>query len=114
MSASPAAVPDDTEVIPPKCPEANIAAVPDDTEVVPDKEPISECRSGTGRHGGRLSQEQQNQSHRQKTQRLCASARDHSARNTPPIQDCPENPGVKPVATKKGSSSFTGKILLCA
>ena len=32
-----AAVPDDTEVIPPKCPEANIAAVPDDTEVIPPK-----------------------------------------------------------------------------
>ena len=33
------AVPDDTEVIPPKCPETNIAAVPDDTEVVPPKCP---------------------------------------------------------------------------
>ena len=37
MSVSPAAVPDDTEVVPPKCPDANAAAVPDDTEVVPPK-----------------------------------------------------------------------------
>ena len=68
------AVPDDTEVIPPKCPEANAAAVPDDTEVIPPKcqkrisqryrttrrsslpNARSECRSGTGRHGGHPSQ----------------------------------------------------------
>ena len=36
-SASPASVPDDTEVIPPKCPEANIVSVTDDTEVIPPK-----------------------------------------------------------------------------
>ena len=39
MSVSPAAVPDDTEVVPPKSPEANAAAVSDDTEVVPPKCP---------------------------------------------------------------------------
>ena len=40
---------------------ATAASVPDDTEVVPPKS-------------------QQSQSHRKKTQRLCASARDHSTR----------------------------------
>ena len=37
MSVSSAAVPDDTDVIPPKCPEANAAAVSDDIEVVSPK-----------------------------------------------------------------------------
>jgi len=37
MSVSSAAVPDDTDAIPPKCPEANAAAVSDDTEVVSPK-----------------------------------------------------------------------------
>ena len=37
MSVSSAAVPDDTEVVPPKCPEANAAAVSDDIEVVSPK-----------------------------------------------------------------------------
>ena len=56
-----AAVPDDTEVIPPKCPEANIAAVPDDTEVIPPKSRRAKVIA-------------------EKTQRHCASARDNSAR----------------------------------
>jgi hypothetical protein len=74
MSATPAAVPDDTEVIPPKS--------------------------------------QQSQSHRQKNS---APLREITVpAKPPPIQDCSENPGVKPVATKKGSSSFTGEIPLCA
>ncbi len=58
MSATPASVPDDTEVIPPKCPEANIAAVPDDTEVVPPKSRRAKAIA----------------------KKLSASARDHSAR----------------------------------
>jgi hypothetical protein len=90
-----AAVPDDTEVIPPKCPEANIAAVPDDTEVIPPKsrraKVIAEKLSATA-----------------PLREITVPAK------PPPTQDCPENPGVKPVATKKGSSSFTGKIPLCA
>ena len=45
MSVSPAAVPDDTEVVPPKCPEANAASVPDDTEVVPPKSPEANAAS---------------------------------------------------------------------
>ncbi len=49
--------------------------------------------------------------------KLCASAplREITVPAKPPsTQDCPENPGVKPVATKKGSSSFTREIPLCA
>jgi hypothetical protein len=88
-----AAVPDDTEVIPPKCPEANIAAVPDDTEVIPPKsrraKVIAEKLSATA-----------------PLREITVPAK------LPPTQDGSENPGVKPVATKKGSSSFTGKILL--
>ena len=61
MPATPASVPDDTEVIPPKRPEANTAAVPDDTEVIPPKSRRAKVIA-------------------EKTQRLCASARDHSAR----------------------------------
>gem|GEM_PF-1809830 len=94
-SASPASVPDDTEVVPPKSPEANIVSVTDDTEVIPPK-----CRRAKAI-----------------AKKLSASAplREITVpAKPPPTQDCPENPGVKPVATKKGSSSFTGKIPLCA
>ena len=58
MSVSSAAVPDDTEVVPPKCPEANAAAVPDDTEVVPPKSRRAKVIA----------------------KKLSASARDHSTR----------------------------------
>ena len=94
-SASPASVPDDTEVIPPQCPEANIVSVTDDTEVIPPKCPEP----------------------KPSPKKLSASAplREITVpAKPPPTQDCPENPGVKPVATKKGSSSFTRKIPLCA
>ena len=41
---------------------------------------VSLSRIGTGRHGGRPSQKPQSlKAMAQKTQRLCASARDHSA-----------------------------------
>jgi hypothetical protein len=41
----------------------------------------SHSRSGTGRHGGHPSQDPQSlKAMAKKTQRLCASARDHSAR----------------------------------
>jgi len=68
MSVSSVAVPDDTEVIPPKSTEANAAALPDDTEVV-SQEHRSECRSVTGRHGGRLPRAQKRMPQRCRTTR---------------------------------------------
>ena len=132
MSVSSAAVPDDTDAIPPKCPEANAAAVSDDTEVVSPK--CTEANAAAVPDNTEVVPP--------KTRRAKAIAKKLSASaplreitvpaELPPTQDCPESstahtvasgliprfvalsPGVKPVATKKGSSSFTGKIPLCA
>ena len=98
---------------PSQMPEANIAAVPDDTEVVPPKCSRSESLSGIGRHGGHPSQE-----HRAKViAENSAPLREITVpAKPPPIQDCSESstahtaesgliprfvalsPGVKPVA----------------
>ena len=76
---------------------------------------VSHSRIGTGRHGGRPSQEPEEPKPSQKKLSASAPLREITVPpKPPPTQDCPESPGVKPVATKKGSSSFTGKIPLCA
>jgi hypothetical protein len=99
-------------------PDANAAAVPDDAEVVPPKcqkripqryrttrrsslpNARNESRSGTGRHGGRPSQKPQ--SLKPSPKKLCASAplREITVpAKPPPIQDCLENPTANTVAS---------------
>ena len=99
MSVSSAAVPDDTDVIPPKCPEANAAAVSDDIEVVSPKS--TEANAAAVPDNTEVVPP--------KTRRAKAIAKKLSASaplreitvpsKPPPTQDCPESPGVKPVAT---------------
>ena len=96
---------------PPKS-QKPLPRVPDDTEVVPPKCSRSESCSGTGRHGGRPSQEPQSQSHRRKNSEPLREIT-VPAKLTP-TQDCPESPGVKPVATKKRFLIiYRGNTTLC-
>ena len=82
---------------------------------------VSQSRIGTGRHGGRPSQEPEANPAAYRTTRRSSLSRAHRKKNSaplreitvpakpPPTQDCPENLGVKPVATKKVHRHLLGK-----
>ena len=80
MSVSSAAVPDDTDVIPPKCPEANAAAVSDDIEVVSPKSTEANAAAVPDNTEVVPPKTRRAKAIAKKTQCLCASARDNSAR----------------------------------
>jgi hypothetical protein len=82
---------------------------------------VSQSRIGTGRHGGRPSQEPEANPAAYRTTRRSSLSRAHRKKKSaplreitvpvkpPPTQDCPENLGVKPVATKKVHRHLLGK-----